>query len=251
MNGEWTRKDIPILEKLFAEAMENEEHLFQDKFKHATMINPIAIEKIPFIEYPDLSFDECKDLQELAQRLLTVAMELNNSREVSLTYRLDKENFQSDEDRVAITLGSEHEVDVHLDPKTDHLFQSAQDVVIVNMHNHPSNSTFSLNDISFFLDESKIKLFVLLSNKGNIEYLARTKSYNRGTSVKILKASVREIAHDKIDKHGNLRTESLSIKQRILIAKTVMERLVSKKQIVYRHAKDAPLTLENKKEWSR
>ncbi|MBR3721353.1 MAG: hypothetical protein IKN12_01175 [Selenomonadaceae bacterium] len=219
MNGEWSNKPDYEFAALVEEGLRNQEKLLQDKFLKPIKITDVAIKKIPYIEYPGFSKDECMELLQLERKLLTIAKNENLSREVALTLRLDKENFQNDEDRIAITMGNDYEVDLYQDTKTYHLLQSANGIVLINMHNHPRNSTFSTNDITFFLREEKIRMLILLSNKGKVEFISRNDNYDYNKCINLLTDATRKVAANKITKRGKLLVDQLSVKQKIEIAK--------------------------------
>ena len=120
MNGEWKLDQSDLVQKILQDGTKAEADLFQDKFRESIKITDIAIQKIPYIEYPGLSKEENEELHILEQRLLQTAKEVNLHREVSITLRLDRENFSSDEERIALILGEEHEVDLLRDTKTYH-----------------------------------------------------------------------------------------------------------------------------------
>ena len=182
MNGEWKLDQSDLVQQILQDGAKAEADLFQDKFRESIKITDIAIQKIPYIEYPGLSKEENKELHILEQRLLQTAKEVNLHREVSITLRLDRENFSSDEERIALILGEEHEVDLLRDTKTYHLINSTHDVVVVNLHNHPGGASFSGNDIHFFLSTRSVKMLILLSNKGKVEFLQKTEKYNKEKS---------------------------------------------------------------------
>lgn len=219
MNGEWSGKPDYEFAKLVEEGLEYEEKLLQDKFLKPIKITDVAIKKIPYIAYPGLNKEECMELLELERKLLTIAKNENLSREVAITVRLDKENFINNEDRIAIAMGNDYEVDVYNDTKSFHLLRSANDIVVINMHNHPRGSTFSTNDITFFLREAKIRILILLSNKGKIEFLTRKDTYDYNECIRLLANATRTIAKNRFTKKNKLLVEQLSVKERIKIAK--------------------------------
>lgn len=221
MNGEWESDQSKLIQQILQDGAEAEADLFQDKFRESIKITDIAIQKIPYIEYPGLSKEENKELHLLEQRLLQTAKEVNLHREVSITLRLDRENFSSDEERIALILGEEHEVDLLRDTKTYHLINSTHDVVVVNLHNHPGGATFSGNDIHFFLSTRSVKMLILLSNKGKVEFIQKTDKYDRAKCMSALRKITKQILSDKkgVDGTTDIDKAILSVKDLLTITK--------------------------------
>lgn len=219
MNGEWEPDQSNLIQQILQDSAEAEADLFQDKFRESIKITDIAIQKIPYIEYPGLSKEENEELHILEQRLLQTAKEVNLHREVSITLRLDRENFSSDEERIALILGEEHEVDLLRDTKTYHLINSTHDVVVVNLHNHPGGATFSGNDIHFFLSTQSVKMLILLSNKGKVEFIQKTDKYNKEKCELALTGITRSVLSDKMSDDGRLITKRITIKDLLEITK--------------------------------
>lgn len=47
------------------------------------------------------------------------------------------------------------------------------------MHNHPRNSSYSLNDIIEFVGNDSIKALTIVKNNGNVETLTKLKKYDK------------------------------------------------------------------------
>lgn len=62
MNGEWEPDQSKLIQQILQDGAEAEADLFQDKFRKSIEITDIAIQKIPYIEYPGLSKEENKEL---------------------------------------------------------------------------------------------------------------------------------------------------------------------------------------------
>ena len=166
------------IQELFQEGVAYNNLITQNKRNKKIDITDIAISKIPYVKYPDIPIEESNKLYELEKLLLSISKNENNSNEVAITYRLYKEPGETEEDRMAIVYGDEHEVDLGADTKTFHLLQSDM-LAVINMHNHPNCSNFSVYDISFFLRNDSVKLLILLSNKGELNYLLKGNDYSR------------------------------------------------------------------------
>lgn len=58
------------------------------------------------------------------------------------------------------------------------------------LHNHPSLSKFSLEDIQFFLQNRTVKMMIVVTNLGSISYLVKKNTYDRNIAVKIYNDAV-------------------------------------------------------------
>jgi hypothetical protein len=206
----YTDNMLKEIQDLFTEGSAYESIIGQNKNDRKLLITDIAITKVPYVKYPDVSPDECSKLHELEVLLLGLSQKENNSNEVAITYRLYKEPNETEDDRIAIVYGDEHEVDLGADTKTFHLLQSER-LAIINMHNHPNCSNFSLYDISFFLRNDSVKLLILLSNKGELNYLSKSEDYSRMHNVALLLDVFRKVVPNSVqDMVINLKRISTS-----------------------------------------
>ena len=194
---DYTEGMLKEIQGLFAEGTAYESVIGQNKNDHKIKITDIAISKVPYVNYPDLSSEECSKLHELEVLLLGLSQKENNNNEVAITYRLYKEPNETEEDRIAIVYGDEHEVDLGADTKTFHLLQSER-LAVINMHNHPNCSNFSLYDVSFFLRNDSVKLLILLSNKGELNYLSKGEDYSRMHNVALFINAFKTVAPDAV-----------------------------------------------------
>jgi len=153
-------------------------------------ITDIAISKVPFVKYK--GFDDSKNeiMRNLAMDLLLVSKDENDSNEVAFTCDLSRENPL---DEVGVAFGSEHEIDILSDTLSNHLIVSEKPVAVVVLHNHPSTQTFSLQDIHFFLQYTKIAVMVVVSNQGKIHYLMRDDNYNLEDAFELFKECIHEL----------------------------------------------------------
>ena len=158
-----------------------------------------AIRNIPFVHYPEIKEEESYYIYKLEKLLLKLAKEENDSREAAFVYNmkaskkdlnLDKYNKQCM--AYAFVKGSESEVDISGDRKANKLINSTKEVVLVSMHNHPNNTTFSLNDCAFFLRNRNIKIFIDIHQNGIVEYMARTSKFNEQDAIRSFVGLVRD-----------------------------------------------------------
>lgn len=145
----------------------------QNKIGKAIAVTDIAISKVPYVKYPDLSDEVSDKIYEMTKEVLKESRK-NNNREVSITYNPSV----TDEKNTAIIYGSEHEIDLGADTDTFHLL-IGEPRSVINIHNHPDCSKFSVYDLSFFLRNDSIKTLVLVSNKGEVTYMTKNKNYDK------------------------------------------------------------------------
>lgn len=150
-------------------------------------ITDVAIDKVPLIEYKGFTEIQNKIMQALAQEVLTVSKDINESNEVAITCDL---GVQDPLENYGIALGTEHEVNVLADTLSNHILVSRKSVAVVILHNHPSSQTFSLQDIQFFIEFPMIEVIVVVSNQGTVHYLKRDKGYNVKQAIKLFKECI-------------------------------------------------------------
>ena len=162
-----------------------------------------AIRNIPFVHYPEIKEEESYYIYKLEKLLLKLAKEENDSREAAFVYNMKASKVDLQLDKYnkkcmayAFVRGSESEVDITGDRKANKLLNSTKEVVLVSMHNHPHNTTFSLNDCAFFLKNRNIKIFIDIHQDGTVEYMARTSRFNEQDAI----YSFIEVAKDNINK---------------------------------------------------
>ena len=144
------------------------------KRERKIMITNEAIRKVPRIKYKNIPESEYNTIQELARNVLRISKNENNSNEVAITYGMDSvERIQKGEEYIGVALGSEHGVDPISNTTAYHLVSSAEDCIVIVLHNHPSLSDFSLSDVQFLLRYASVKMMVVVTNLGSISYLVK------------------------------------------------------------------------------
>ena len=155
------------------------------------MITNEAIRKVPRIKYKNIPESEYNTIQELARNVLRISKNENNSNEVAITYGMDSvERIQKGEEYIGVALGSEHGVDPISNTTAYHLVSSAEDCIVIVLHNHPSLSDFSLSDVQFLLRYVSVKMMVVVTNLGSISYLVKGKGYAYDKAVALFNAAV-------------------------------------------------------------
>ena len=161
------------------------------KRTHKIVITDMAIEKVPFIKYREIPESEYLMLQELAKEVLMVSKNENDSNEVALTYSLDYRNLIAEgKEFIGVALGDEHSVDPCMNTVAYHLITTSIQCVVIVLHNHPSLSKFSLEDVKFFLSNGTVKMMVVVTNLGNISYLVKKENYSRKKAIEIYNHAV-------------------------------------------------------------
>lgn len=168
---EWSGKVKEYREQLneFEEAhgFELKDVLSQAK-KHDLKVNitPQAIEKVPLVNIPALSDVENRNIQLMHKQLLEDAMKNNHSNEVA--YILSKNG-------VSKVYGTENTVDFAKSHETELLLKLSPERSLDVLHNHPKGSTFSLEDIDFFVRTNSVRSLTIVTNQGKVMYLIKTK----------------------------------------------------------------------------
>lgn len=161
------------------------------KRDHKIIITDEAIQKVPLVKYKEIPESEYLMLQELAREVLTISKNDNDSNEVALTYSLDYRNLIAEgKEFMGVALGDEHSVDPCMNTVSYHLITASFECVVIVLHNHPSLSKFSLEDVKFFLKNETVKMMVVVTNLGSISYLVKKDKYNRKKAIEIFNNAV-------------------------------------------------------------
>lgn len=161
------------------------------KKDHKIVITNEAIRKVPRIKYKNIPESEYNTIQELARNVLRISKNENNSNEVAITYGMDSvERIKKGEEYIGVALGSEHGVDPISNTTAYHLVSSAEDCIVIVLHNHPSLSDFSLSDVQFLLRYTSVKMMVVVTNLGSISYLVKGKGYAYDKAVALFNEAV-------------------------------------------------------------
>jgi hypothetical protein len=129
----------------------------------------------------------------LVKEVLLVSKDDNDSDEVAITYSLDNLNDVGEERDLiyGVSLGDEHSVDPEEDTTSYHILNGALQCVVVVLHNHPSMSKLSLQDISFLLMYRSMKMIIAVTNYGNVYYLVKTRNYDVEKAKELYKEAYR------------------------------------------------------------
>lgn len=161
------------------------------KRDHKIIITDAAIEKVPLVKYKEIPESEYLMLQELAKEVLMVSKNDNDSNEVALTYSLDYRNLIAEgKGFMGVALGDEHSVDPCMNTTSYHLITTSFKCIVIVLHNHPSLSKFSLEDVKFFLSNGTVKMMVVVTNLGSISYLVKKDNYDRKKAIELYNYAV-------------------------------------------------------------
>ena len=177
--------------------MDNE--MESNKRDHKVEITDIAISKVPYVRYREIPEEYYETLHQIAIAVLEYSKSRNDSNETAITYSLD-EDIPEGEMSLAVAYGDEHSVDPLNNADAYHMLATAESCVIVIVHNHPSTSKVSLSDVGFLFGYKSVKMVVVVTNLGSINYIVKTDHYDREQAVKLF----REAVH-KIDNMQNLK----------------------------------------------
>ena len=133
--------------------------------KPITPITDKAISRIPKVGIEGYTEEQCLEIQKQHKELLKFSKEQNDNKEVAFVLKNDVSKMITEPIK-----GTDEKID----------FGSAlQGKDLFVMHNHPRNSSYSLNDIIEFIKNDSIKTFTIVKNDGNIEVLTKLKGYDR------------------------------------------------------------------------
>ena len=162
-----------------------------NKRNHKIMITDLAIEKVPLVKYKEISPIEYLNLQNLAKQVLILSKEKNNSNEVAIIYSLEHAKLeQKGYPYIGISFGNEHGVNPIENPISSQLMHTGENCVMVCLHNHPSLSKISLDDVNFFLKQERLKLLITVTNLGSISYIVKTSNFDWHKAVDVYNRAV-------------------------------------------------------------
>ena len=187
--------------------MINSKIKMSNKKNHKIDITDVAINKVKLIKFEEIPKEEHLIISNLAKMVLEISKENNNSNEVSITYKIGT-NIKDIDSSIGVQFGNEYEVDPLSNTISYHLIKGQNECIVVLLHNHPSLSSFSLDDIYFFLSYHTIKMMVLVSNKGDIHYMVKNSKYDIDKNILLLNKTGEE--YNKAKSHKK-KLEAINI----------------------------------------
>lgn len=138
--------------------------------KSVTPITDSSIERVPKVEISGYTDEQCGFIQKQHKELLEYSRRNNDNKEVAFVFNGDLTNRRE-------FTGADDRLDFGTALYGKDLFV---------MHNHPRNSSYSLNDIVEFIGNDSIKTLTIVKNNGYIESLTKSGEYDRLSLLKEL-----------------------------------------------------------------
>ena len=130
-------------------------------------------------------------IQMLAKKVLQLSKEENESNEVAITYSMSNRVSEEDDSQYfGVDFGDDHSADPMRDSYSYHLICGSKECIVVSLHNHPSISKISLEDVRFLLEYPMIKMLTVVTNLGNIFYLVKGKKFDIDKAIEIFNEAV-------------------------------------------------------------
>lgn len=137
--------------------------LKEESKKSITPITDKAINRVPKVNIDGYSEEQRVEIQKQHKELLKFSKEQNNNKEVAFVFRdglVDYKPFT----------GSDEKIDfgTYLETKGKNL---------TILHNHPRNSSYSMNDLDVFANKN-VRTITIVKNNGTVEYLTKTDDFD-------------------------------------------------------------------------
>lgn len=137
--------------------------LKEESKKSITPITDKAINRVPKVNINGYTDEQCNEIQKQHKELLRFSKEQNDNKEVAFVFRdglVDYKPFT----------GSDEKIDfgTYLETKGNNL---------TILHNHPRNSSYSMNDLDVFANKN-VRTITIVKNNGTVEYLTKTDDFD-------------------------------------------------------------------------
>lgn len=137
--------------------------LKEESKKSITPITDKAIERVLKVDIDGYSEEQRVEIQKQHKELLKFSKEQNDNKEVAFVFRdglVDYKPFT----------GSDEKIDfgTYLETKGKNL---------TILHNHPRNSSYSMNDLDVFANKN-VRTITIVKNNGTVEYLTKTDDFD-------------------------------------------------------------------------
>lgn len=159
-----------------------------------------AISKVKMVRIPGLSEIESRNIQIKHKELLDDSMKNNNSDE---TMYILKGSYQ-----VSI-YGNRVSVNPNISTDAIFLLNSSPSRSLDVLHNHPGLSSFSMNDLNFFMSNQSVRTLTIVTNQGKVMYITKTDHYNAN----LCKANAQKTLNDL--KMNNVENQSVFVERMI------------------------------------
>lgn len=135
----------------------------EENKKPITPITDKAIERVPKVDIDGYSEEQRVEIQKQHKEFLKFSKEQNDNKEVAFAFREDLTDKQ-------IFLGSDDKLDFGTT-----LGGMGRDLTV--LHNHPRNSSYSMNDLDVFANKN-VRTITIVKNNGTVEYLTKTDDFD-------------------------------------------------------------------------
>lgn len=177
-------------------------------------INEASILRLRPYVIEEIGDDESFYLYQQCQKLLYYALSKNMCNEVALVYAVNTHEEGN------LILGTQTNTDLESDTKTQKLLNDKDENICILIHNHPTDSSFSIEDYAEFMLYAKLKVMVAVTNSGQQYFMTKTDTYDRKNAIKKLIEITKNCDHNNDNKLT--RSESVqAAKQFEKIAYTV------------------------------
>ena len=163
-------------------------YLGENNKKPITVITDKAIDRVPYVAISGYSEEQCRKIQELHKELLHYSRVNNDNKEVAFVFDgnlMNRKEFKGTDDK--LDFGSS-------------LY--GKDLFV--MHNHPRNSSYSMNDVIEFITNDSIKTLTIVKNNGRTETLTKINSCDKVKLItdlgRIKKKNVKTGSDKELDK---------------------------------------------------
>jgi hypothetical protein len=153
-------------------------------------INEASILRLRPHVIDEIGDDESFYLYQKCQSILYEALSKNNSNEVALVYALESH------EEGKLILGTQTGAELESDTKTQQLLNRDDGAVCVLLHNHPTDSAFSVEDYAEFMLYAKLKVMVVVTNSGEQYYMTKTEYYDYEAAVRKIIAITKGCDHN-------------------------------------------------------
>jgi hypothetical protein len=148
------------------------------KTRNFTIITTQAIQRVPYTKIEGFNTTQNNSLYAFHKELLTIAMNENNSREVLRIWNAYTNEYTD-------TFGIFNRVNIDDNIENAVLRHKAYERELVYIHNHPSTRGFSGADLRVFLFDATIGVMTVVTNTGQVYYVAKKERYNAQNADKL------------------------------------------------------------------
>lgn len=157
------------------------EEILNDKVDEKNLITDETILNLKPLTFVTITGNDIVEFIHLqCQKVLSLAKEKNESREIAQAVNLDTFEVLSP------VFGDSKSVNI------DHLVSQMRgtEYAFVVMHNHPSGSHFSRKDIKTFVDAENMTILIVIGNNGDIYILEKTRQLSINELLSVRKSLI-------------------------------------------------------------